>query len=49
MCTRVLFREAMLAAETLITLGAGEITERELLAAAGAAVRGCHSGCDMDR
>jgi len=45
----VFFRKAMLAAESLITLGAGEITEGELLTAARATIGGCHSGCDMDR
>lgn len=41
----VFFRKAMLAAESLITLGAGEITEGELLTAAHATIGGCHSGC----
>lgn len=45
MCALMLLRKAMLAAETLITLGACEVTEGELLAAAGATIGGCHSGC----
>jgi len=42
MGTLMFLREAMQATETLITLGAGEVTEGELLAAAVATGGGCH-------
>ncbi len=45
MSTLVLFRKTMNTTESLIALGAGEITEGKLLTATGATIGGCHFQC----